>query len=92
MKNHWTDQKVMHDFITELSEKFAPIVGIDAKLIFEFLEKDVVENPLTDDELREFRTHKDEWVVMAVQMMLDEHKNIKEQFKAALDDGLSKAS
>jgi len=78
----------MRDFITELSEKFAPIVKLDAKVIFAFLEKDIAENPPTDTELKELRTSKDKWIAMAVSMLEDEAQGVKSEFIAALDDGL----
>lgn len=87
MKNHWTDQKLISDFITELSENIAPIMGIDAKVISAFLNKDVVDNPPDDEDLNQLRASKDDIVKQAV-AMLSEDEAIRQEFKAALDDGL----
>lgn len=59
MKNHWTDQKAIKDYIHRLSKRVSVFVGVEPDYIAKILEKDFETNPPNDEELNKIRSTDD---------------------------------
>ncbi len=87
MKNHWTDKRLIEDFIIEAAVIIASQLPISVPDAVRVIHAEIAQTPLTESEIEEIRTNK----AGLIKMISEMSEQTKEEFKGLFlndQDGL----